>query len=135
RVGRPCRLAQGRPEPFERRGILVVAVDVAEGRHEPAERDWIVDAAAVGLDAVPGTFAKRLDAPARGGHPDYRHVEPPPLGHGVKRGEDLLVGEVTGGPEEHEGVGPIRHISSPPSLDAPRTPGAWPTGPCRRTTP
>src|SRR5262249_44760409 len=43
--------------------------------------------------------------PSRLRHADDGHVEVAAACHRLERGEDLLVGEVAGGPEEDEGVG------------------------------
>ncbi len=57
------------------------------------------------LDAVARPRLQLLQIPAGLGHPDDGHGEVPAPGHRLQGGEDLLVGEVSGGAEEDEGVG------------------------------
>ena len=86
-------------------GLEVVAVDVPQGPAELLEGGGVVDPPAVGLDRVAGPLDQVIDGPRRRGHADNGDIEVAPLGHGVERGKDLLVGQVAGGPEEDEGVG------------------------------
>ena len=66
-------------------------------------RATIVEAAEF-LDALLCPGAQLIERPAGLGDADDRHVEFAPLGHRLKCGEDLLVGQVARGPEEHERV-------------------------------
>ena len=64
---------------------------VRRGRAAVAPRRW------------PGRArAATRSGPVAACHPDDRHVEPSSLRQVVQRGEDLLVGEVAGDPEDHE---------------------------------
>ena len=47
---------------------------------------------------------------------DDRDIKMPPFDHRQERGEDLLVGEITRGPKEDEGVGGSLLIMGCPSL-------------------
>src|SRR5262249_49576172 len=83
----------------------VVAVDVAEQGGQAVEGGRVVDAAAVGVDALGRTAAEVGDRPLRRCDTDHRDVERSLLHHRVERGEDLLAREVARHPEEHERVG------------------------------
>ena len=65
------------------------------------------------LDAVAGAAAELLERPARLGDADDRHVEAAAPDHRLQRREDLLVGEVAGGAEEDERVGPLWGFHQP----------------------
>ena len=94
-------------ELFAERGVggrsAVVATDVAKPLLELRE-DGLVDAA-VSLDTRTGARPELLDRPVRPRDPDDGYLEMPPPFHRIERGENLLVHEVAGGPEEDEGVG------------------------------
>ena len=49
-----------------------------------------------------------VEIPARLGHADHRHVEVAALHHRLQRREDLLVGQIARGAEEHQRVGMSR---------------------------
>ena len=67
--------------------------------------------AAVLLEAVARPGLELVEVPAGLGHADHRHVEVAALHHRLQRREDLLVGQVAGGAEEHQrvGVGSVVH--------------------------
>jgi hypothetical protein len=54
-----------------------------------------------------GPLAQPLQVPPRAGHADDGHVQAVPLDQSLEGREDLLVGEVTGGAEEDDGVGTL----------------------------
>ncbi len=91
-------------QPGEGRGVVVVAVHVAELLRQLRE-GLGVDAAAVLGHAGPRALHELLAVPARPRHADHRDVEPAAAGQRLEGREDLLVGEVAGGAEEDEGVG------------------------------
>src|SRR5262249_40921541 len=106
RDGQVVRRSPGRTERLadrlERRRVLIVAVHVAQQAAQPIERGR-VDAAVL-VEAVLGSGAELLEAPAGLCHTDDRHVEMTALQHGLERGKDLLVREVARRAEEYEGV-------------------------------
>src|SRR2546425_8771361 len=102
-VRRPSGGAQLFADGLERRRVLVVAVDVAQQAAQLAERRGIE--APVLFEAVLGTGLELLELPAGLRHADDRHVEVAALHHRLQRRKDLLVGEIAGRAEEHEGVG------------------------------
>src|SRR5262249_52336963 len=70
--------------------------------------------AAVLLDTVPGACFQLIECPAGLGDPDNRNVEVAVARQPLQRGKDLLVGEISGGAEEHERVGlVVTHRSEP----------------------
>src|SRR5205823_8875516 len=89
---------------LERLGVAVVPVHVPHRLAERLERVPVVDAAPVLLDAVMGALAQVVDTPARRRHADHGDAQVAPLRHRVERGEDLLVREVSGRPEEDKRV-------------------------------
>src|SRR4029450_11498174 len=99
----PLGVAQGLAELLEGLGVGVVAVDVAQQPRQLGER-LLVDLAVV-LEAVVGPPAQLFQVPTRPGHADDGHVQAAALDQCLEGGEDLLVGEVAGGTEEHDGVG------------------------------
>src|SRR5262245_11464468 len=103
-VGRVGRGPQLLAQALEGLRIGVVAVDVAQRADQAGERVRI-EAAAVPLDTVPGARFQLIAGPAGLGDPDDRDVEVAAARQRLQRGKDLLVGEVTGRPEEHERVG------------------------------
>ena len=108
RDGQVVGRAAGRAELLAQRReggvVVVVAVDVAQQLQQLLE-GRLVDAAAVLGEAVAGALAQLLERPARLGDADDRHREVAAADHRLQRREDLLVGQVAGGPEEHQGVG------------------------------
>jgi hypothetical protein len=88
-VQRPLGSAQSATEQIERRRLSVVAVHVAEKRRELVERGSIDSA--VRLQALPRACSQSLEIPT---------------GLRLQRREDLLVREVSGRAEEHQGVRP-----------------------------
>src|SRR5215472_7089601 len=101
-VRRPLRAGQQGFEPGERGGVGVVAVHVLELRRERFEA-LRVEAAVLG-DALLRALEELLAAPPRLGHADDGKRQGPADGHGLERGEDFLVGEVSGRAEEDERV-------------------------------
>ena len=57
------------------------------------------------VEAVARARAELLEVQPGFGHADDRHVEVAAPDHGLQRREDLLVGQVAGGAEEHQRVG------------------------------
>src|SRR5262249_952867 len=97
------RLAQS----SERLRGVVVAVDVAEPRRQLLE--ILLDDAPVPFEAGSSAGDELVNRPARSSDPDDRDVELTGADERLERGEDLLVGEIAGRPEEHERVGWSRH--------------------------
>ena len=96
----PSSLAQ----PRERRGIVVVAVDVARAARPASANAVGVEPAVLG-DAGPRALDELLARPARPRDADHRARRARPRrAMRLQRGEDLLVGEVAGGAEEHQRV-------------------------------
>ena len=111
---RDCEIVQrvrSTAELLAERGVggrsAVVAADVAEPLLELRE-DRLVEAAVL-LDALAGARPELLVRPVRPCDPDDGHLEMSAPFHRVESGENLLVDEVAGGPEEDEGVG-VRNV-------------------------
>ena len=85
---------------LERRGIVVVAVHIAQEPAQLFERGRIE--AAMLLQAVLRPGLELVEIPAGLGHADDRHVEMAAFHHRLQRREDLLVGQVAGGAEENQ---------------------------------
>jgi len=103
--------------------VGVVAVDVAQQARQAGE-GLLVDLALAGvvLHALAGPLAQPVQVPARAGDPDDGHVQAVALDQAQQSREDLLVGEVAGGAEEHEGVGTLAVDRAPPWV------GTWSSG-------
>ena len=103
-VRRAPGIAQRLLERLEGVRVVVVAAHVPEQGEEPVEGVAVVDPAGL-RDAVRRALAQLLEAPLRGGNTDHRHVEDAALRHRVERRKDLLVREIAGRAEEHQGIG------------------------------
>ncbi len=84
-------------------GVVVVAVDVAQAAGQHIEGGGI-DAAAVLGDAGARPLDQLVAVPVRLGNADDGKIQPLAARHAVQGGEDLLVGQIAGGPEEHQRV-------------------------------
>src|SRR5262245_25155804 len=104
-------IAKGLAETLEGGRLAIIAVDVAEETHQLGEGGGIESA--VRRHTVAGPRLKLLEIPPRLRHPDDRDGEIAVPRHGLQGREDLLVGEVAGGPEEDEGVGVRRRHHAP----------------------
>src|SRR3954463_1287268 len=104
------RLAEPLPQSRERTRVEIVAVHVFEQLRQTFERA-LVDAAVLG-EALAHPLEKRLAGPPRPGDADHRPVQELALHHRLERGEDLLIGEVAGDPEQHQRVGAPVAVSS-----------------------
>jgi len=111
---RDCEIVQrvrSTAELLAERGVggrsAVVAADVVKPLLELRE-DRLVEAVVL-LDALTGARPKLLDRPIGSGDPGDGHLEATPPFHRIESGENLLVNEVAGGPEEDEGVG-VRNV-------------------------
>ncbi len=102
-VERPLRGAERFTQLFEQRLGAVVTVHVTEVLAQDLE-GALVDASAVLLDAFAHALAELFEARAAARHADEGEAGVAPLDHPVQGRKDLLVREVTGGAEEHEGV-------------------------------
>ncbi len=102
-VGRPVGVPEFPAEGRERRRIGVVPVHVPQAPVQLVERRRV--AAAVFLHARPRPGSELVEVPAGLGHADNRDSEVPTAGHRMEGREDLLVRQVAGGPEEHQGIG------------------------------
>ena len=138
-------LAQLPAQGVERVDVVVRALDVAQAVRERPDHGGVRDP--VGPEALPRTLLQAVQV-ARAGHPDDRHVQAVVTDQRGERREDLLEGEVTGGPEEDDGVGGLggpggspgsragRHgLISPCLPGARRSRTASRTGPGRRSPP
>ena len=134
----------------ERQRLGVAGVRAAEGEvggeRVPGGSLWLAGAELLGH--LPRVRAERLVGQRRTGR--GRPDDPVPLrhqpGHGQveQPGQDLALGQVAGGPEQHDDVvvrprppvqAWLRHRFSPPSSPCGRrTRTAWRTAPCRRTS-
>src|SRR5690606_34517771 len=92
--------AQDAVQLFEGRRVIVVAVDVVEALSEHLERSGVEPA--VLAHARLGACDQLLPSPPGTTHTNHGKVELSAASHGLQRGEDLLVGEVSGGAEEHQ---------------------------------
>jgi hypothetical protein len=120
-VQRPAGVAELLAEPLEGPGVVVVAVDVAQQLRQPGEGLLVELALAAGvvLDALAGPPAQLGQVPARPGHSDDRDVETVALDQPQEGGEDLLVGQVAGGAEEHDRVGMLAVDRAAPWVEVP----------------
>ncbi len=98
-----CARAQFLAQRLERGRVVVIAVHVAQQAAQLVKRRRIESA--VFLQAVLRPGLELVQVPARLGHADDRHVEIAAFHHRLQRREDLLVGQVAGGPEEDQRVG------------------------------
>jgi hypothetical protein len=96
--------AQLRPQPAERVGIVIRALDKAELALEPL-KDRRIELG-VGFEALPGAIAQARDV-AVPGDPDDRHRPARIANQASQGGEDLLEGQIPGGAEEDKSVGGI----------------------------
>src|SRR5258708_36795921 len=112
----------------ERRGIAVVAVDVAKPWRERGERA-LVQAAVLG-DARFRALEQLRQSPPGLGHADNRKIELAATRHRLERRKDLLVREVPRGAEEHKGIGTRFVVSfhGVVRLAPPRPTGSIPPG-------
>jgi hypothetical protein len=101
-VKRTLRTAELSMQSSERLRITIVTVDVAQLRGEPGE--GVLVQRPVLLEALTSTLMEMLDVPARVCHADHLRVQTTATDHRLQRREDLLVGKITSGPEEDEGV-------------------------------
>ena len=117
-------LGQCRRQPLERGGIAVVAPDVGETGGERGEGRLVVDAATEAVDAVAGPLAELVDGPVVTGHTDDGDVQPAAPDVAVQGVEDLLVRQVSGGAEQHQGIRclAVGH-GTPPLRSPPMSPG------------
>jgi hypothetical protein len=99
----PLAGAQLAADGFEGPRIFVVAIDVTQHAAQFLEGGGIESA--VLLDAVERAGAELIERPAGVGNADHGDIQVAPLRHGLQRREDLFPGEITGGTEEHQGVG------------------------------
>src|SRR6185503_19176622 len=111
-VRRVTRVPQLLAQALEGPRIGVIAVDVVQHADQASERVGIETA--VPLDAVAGARLQLIARPAGLGDANHGDVEVAASGQRLESGKDLLVGEVAGGPEEHERVGLlVTHRSAP----------------------
>ncbi len=87
--------------------VLVIAVDIAQQLDELLPRP-LVDTAAVLGQAGASARSQAIEIPVCLGDADDRYGEMSAADHRLERREDLLVGEVSGRTEEHEGVGALQ---------------------------
>src|SRR5271157_1004680 len=102
-VQRPLRRSHRLFQELKRRRVVVVAVDIVEELQQFGEGRLVV--ASLMLEAVPGAVAQLLESPAGLGDADDRKARPFVAHESQQRRKDLLVGEIAGRAEEHQGVG------------------------------
>src|SRR5262249_17444865 len=83
--------------------VAVVTVNITKLRRQRRER-LLVDTAAVLGKTGPRAGAQLIEVPASLGDPDHRHIQVAAPHHRLQGGKNLLVGQVTGGAEEDEGI-------------------------------
>jgi hypothetical protein len=118
------RLAQA----LEDRRVRIVPAYVAEQPGQLLE-GLGVDPAPVLFDAGVGARLDSLQVPVLAADRNDGNFEPLALYHRVEGGKDLLVGEVPGRAEEHQGVrSALRHGIPPPArrVHSPSTFSSWP---------
>jgi hypothetical protein len=96
------RAAELSLQPAEGLRIVVVAIDVRSRDASLSKADWSYTPASFMLARARYQLVK---PPPRLGDPDDGHVEAPPSHQGLKRGKDLLLGQIPCGSEENQGVG------------------------------
>src|SRR5208283_4502516 len=84
--------------------VVVVAADVAQEREKMLECRPVIDSSR-SFYAVRRALAQLRQTPSRGRDADQGNVKGTPLRHRIERWEDLLVSEVSGYPEQHQGIG------------------------------
>src|SRR5215510_4118185 len=102
-MDRCLRLAESPVEGSIDFGTHIISRHVSQQPRKLAER-LLVYTTAVLLDAVSGPCPQLLNGPAVSGHADDRHLQAAALHHGLQGRKDLLVGEVAGGPKEHQHI-------------------------------
>src|SRR5262245_22527072 len=130
---RTVAVAELRPKPGERVGVVVVAVDVSELRNQLREGVWI-EAAVLGQRGT-CPLHELIEGPPRLGDADDQEVQLPAPRHGLERREDFLVGEIAACTEEDESVGALFIHAPASSRRDRRSRSAWPTVPCSGTDP
>jgi hypothetical protein len=79
-------------------------LDEVEPLHQPAQHG-LLHLRHGGLDRRRRLFAEDVIGPIAAGDADDRQVELATILHVVQRREQLALGEIAGGAEQHEGVG------------------------------
>ena len=102
-IERTAPFAERVPKLLECRLVAIVAADVV---HQPGKlvEHLVVDLADGLLDAVAGPLAQLVDGPVVERHADHRLVQGAAPDHGVERGKDLLVRQVSCRAEKDERV-------------------------------
>src|ERR1035438_1009366 len=99
---RPLRRTERAAQVRISRGCSVIAGDIDEQGRE------LLEAARVeltcGLDALFRAPAQKIQAPALARDTDDRNVESVAVYHRMQRRKYFLVGEISGGTEEHQGI-------------------------------
>ena len=101
-VGRTRTPDQLRPELREGAGVVVVAVHIAQPRHQRRKRVLVFTA--VLRDRGVRAGDQLIPGPRRFGDAHHREIELAATRQSLKRRKNLLVGEVARGAEKHEGV-------------------------------
>src|SRR5580692_2241794 len=96
--GRPQRLL----EKHECSRIPIVAIHVVQQRRQFCEA--LRFEVARRLHAVARAVAELVERPAGACHADDGNVQPAPMYHGVQRGKNLLIGEISGRAEKYESI-------------------------------
>ena len=95
--------SEGLLERLERGGIAVVAIDILESIRKLLE-DLLIDPAAIGGDPLAGAVDDLLARHATLGNTDDRPLQHPPAVKRLDGVEEFLMGQVSRGSEEDEGV-------------------------------
>src|SRR5262249_44899365 len=107
-ISRALRRTELPTQSLEGCGIVVIATDELQQPGKLFEGGRIETTMFV--EAVFGPGLESIQAPAFPGYADNRDVERAALYHGLQRGKDFFVGEVSGGAEEHQRVGMSRAL-------------------------
>src|SRR5262249_20745132 len=101
-VRRPARSVELVTDRLERRGIVVVTIDVTQQPTQRVEGDGVGHAVFDDTVVCPGP--QLFERPTSFCYADDRHTQMASPDHRMQRRKDLLVGEVARGAEEHQGV-------------------------------
>ncbi len=116
-VGRPLSGTELLADGLKGSRILVIPVHVMEQAAQLVESGGIESA--VLFKTVLGAGPELVELPAGLGHADDRHLEMAALQHRLQGWKNLLVGQISGGPKENQGIGmghahqalPLRQVS------------------------
>ena len=99
---RPLRIDERLMQAVVRGLIVVIAVDVLKTRSQFSEGIGVESA--VLLDAVASPVLQLIQVPAGLRHSDDRHIQVATLDHCLQRRKNLLVRQISGGPEKNKRI-------------------------------